>query len=482
MKEARSERPRLRGPGVLHQRYVRRAVVAAVPPAPAEVEKPVGFLGSGRVVVAFIAMLFVCQLALLVEALSPLRVVFRILAFGMSLALLVLVKGRRLKHPAMPFLVASAVLTAFNFFHPGTNSPMAAAAQLGIQVSVFAPVFWASRLRIDEKMFGRIVLLLFLFNMASAALGILQVTFPGRFQPALSTMVESQGEGYVRSLQFETASGERVFRPMGLTDIPGGASTGAFYVVLLGGAFLLSRQGALKKVLGAAGIGVGLICLYLGQVRVAAVTLLVCMAAMALVLVVSGRWVRLVALAAVVGGFAVVAFGWAVAVGGDAVLTRWNTLLSDDPSQVYQSNRGRFLDSTFEEVLPEFPLGAGLGRYGMANAYFGDNSDRENPPLWAEIQWTAWAYDGGWLGLVCYPLALLVTLGWSFQMARRRDEVRSELWLWGSLLFAYDLGALAQTFSYQFFMSQMGMEFWLLNAAFFSAYWNRNAAVHPHHR
>ncbi|MCY1044362.1 hypothetical protein OV208_23790 [Corallococcus sp. bb12-1] len=467
---------------MLHQRYVRRAPEAAAGAVPASRETPTGFLGSGRVVVVFIVLLFVCQLALLVEALAPVRVVFRILSFGTSLALLAVVRGPRLKHPAMPFLLASAALTALNFFHPGTNTPMAAAAQLGIQVSVFAPLFWASRLRIDEKMFGRIVLLLFLFNMASAAVGILQVSFPGRFQPALSSMVESQGEGYVRSLQFETASGARVFRPMGLTDVPGGASTGAFYAVLLGGAFLLSRQSAFKKALGAAGIGVGLICLYLGQVRVAAVTLLVCMAAMALVLLVSGRWVRLLTLAAVVGGFAVVAFGWAVAVGGDAVLARWNTLLSEDPSSVYQSNRGRFLDSTFEEVLPEFPLGAGLGRYGMANAYFGDNSDRESPPLWAEIQWTAWAYDGGWLGLVCYPLALLVTLWWGFQVARRRDDARGEFWLWGSLLFAYDLGALAQTFSYQFYMSQMGMEFWLLNAAFFSAYWNRHAAVHPHLR
>jgi hypothetical protein len=477
-----SPRPQLRGPGVLHTRYVRRSASPSVQAVAAPAPAAPGFLGSGSVVVAFIVLLFVCQLALLVEALAPARVVFRILSFGTSLALLGLAKGPRLKHPAMPFLLASAGLTALNFFHPGTTSPVAAAVQLGIQVSVFAPLFWASRLRIDTKMFSRVVLLLFLFNMASAALGILQVSFPGRFQPNLSAMVESQGEGYVRSLQFETASGARVFRPMGLTDIPGGASTGAFYAVLLGGTFLLSRQGLARKALGGAGIGIGLICLYLGQVRVAAVTLLVCMAAMGLVLTVSGRWVRLVTLASVVGGFAVVAFGWAVAVGGDAVLTRWSTLTESDPSQVYQSNRGRFLESTFEEVLPEFPLGAGLGRYGMANAYFGDNTVREHPPLWAEIQWTAWAYDGGWLGLVCYPLGLLATLWWGFQVARRREDSQGEFWLWGSLLFAYDLGAIAQTFSYQFFMSQMGMEFWLLNAAFFSAYRNRNAALHPHRR
>ncbi|RKH32753.1 hypothetical protein D7X12_36920, partial [Corallococcus sicarius] len=309
MRGAPFERPRLRGPGVLHQRYVRRAPVAAgapalalaPAPAPAPVERPVGFFGSGRVVVAFIGLLFGCQLALLVEALSPLRVVFRILAFGTSLALLALVKGRRLKHPAMPFLLAFVGVTAFNFFQPGTTSALAAAAQVGIQAAVFAPLFWASRLRIDEKIFGRIVLLLFLFNMASATVGVLQVYFPGRFQPALSSVIEGQGEGYLRSLQFETASGARVFRPMGLTDLPGGAATGAFYAVLLGSALLLSRQGTWKRVLSVGGIGVGLVSLYLCQVRAAAVTLLVCMLAMGLVLMVAGRLMRLAVLGAVVG-------------------------------------------------------------------------------------------------------------------------------------------------------------------------------------
>ncbi|WP_244224917.1 hypothetical protein [Corallococcus sicarius] len=75
-----------------------------------------------------------------------------------------------------------------------------------------------------------------------------------------------------------------------------------------------------------------------------------------------------------------------------------------------------------------------------------------------------------------------MTMVWGFRVAVRRENAASEFWLWGSLLFAYDLGAVALTFSYPFFMSQMGMEFWLLNAAFFSAYWNRNAAVHAHRR
>ncbi|MFP2934178.1 hypothetical protein ACLESO_55470, partial [Pyxidicoccus sp. 3LG] len=439
-----------------------------------------GLLSSGKVVPLFIGLLMVCQLALLVEAIAPLRVVVRILAFGVSLLLLVLVRGRSLKHPALPFVMGSLAITALNFFNPGTTSPLAAVAQLGIQLSIAAPLLWVTRLTIDAKTFRSTLALLFLFNAASAGMGVLQVYFPGRFQPALSSAVQGQGEAYLRSLEFETASGQRVYRPMGLTDVPGGAATGAFYAVLLGGGFLLSSRRMLVRVLSVGGILLGLLSLYLCQVRATAVTLLVCLVAMAGVLALSGRVMRLMTLLAVVGGAAVSAFGWAVAVGGDAVLARWSTLLEASPEDVYQKNRGYFLEDTFEHLLPEFPLGAGLGRYGMTSAYFGDNSDPEHPPLWAEIQWTAWVYDGGFLVMVLYPLGMLATMWWVFRIARRKDDVGGgEFWLWGSVIFAYNLGALALTFSYPFFMSQTGMEFWLLNAALFGAMAHAKT-VHTH--
>jgi hypothetical protein len=146
---------------------------------------------------------------------------------------------------------------------------------------------------------------------------------------------------------------------------------------------------------------------------------------------------------------------------------------------VYYSNRGYFLEGTLEHYVPEYPLGAGLGRYGMANAYFGNNGDPSRPPLWVEIQWTAWVLDGGVLVMVLYPLALLLTALWAFRLALQREDP-GEFWLWGSIIFAYDLGAIALTFSYPFFMSQAGMEFWLLNAALFGAF--AHASVHPHRR
>ncbi|NMO19684.1 hypothetical protein HPC49_18125 [Pyxidicoccus fallax] len=494
-------RPQLQGPGVLRRRYVRSApgapleAVALDAPRPAAgasgaVAAPVGappqrvgtlgrLLASGRVVPLFILMLICCQLALLVPAMAPLRVVVRILAFGLSLLLLVAVRGRALKHPALPFVMGAIGVTALNFFNPGTSGVLASLVQLGIQLSIAAPLLWVTRLPIDAKTFRLTLALLFLFNVASAGVGVLQVYFPGRFQPAVSSMVQGLGEGYLRSLEFETTSGERVFRPMGLTDTPGGAATGGFYAVLLGGGFLLSSRRGLIRVLSVGGILLGLLCLYLCQVRATFVTLGVCLLAMAGVLALSGRLARLLTLLAVVGIGAVSAFGWAVAVGGDTVLARWTSLLDGRPEEVYRRHRGGFVLRSFEEHLPEYPLGAGLGRYGMAYAYFGDPTDLERPPLWVEVQWSAWIFDGGILTVVLYPLGLLATLWWVFRIARRKEDSEGEFWLWGSVVFAYNLGALALTFSYPFFMSQMGMEFWLLNAALFGAMAHAKT-VHAH--
>jgi hypothetical protein len=449
-----------------------------------------GFWASSFLVPAFIALQILCQLALLVEVLSPLRVVFRIFTFGASLGMLVLVRGRHLRHPSLPFVLAAMGVTSLNMFHPQTSSVLAGAVQLGIQFSVMAPLVWVTRLRMDAMMFRRTLALLFLFNAASAAVGVLQVYFPGTFQPALSLFVESQGEAYGQSLQFETATGQRIFRPFGLTDTPGGAATGAFYAVLLGSGFLISSKGGWIRFLSVGGIFVGIVSLYLCQVRALAVMLLVCLVAIAGVLALNGRLMRMTKLIVVVGGFAIAGFGFAVTLGGDTITQRWESLIESDAGDVYYSNRGHFLDGAVGYFLPEYPLGAGLGRYGMANAYFGDNSDPSRPSLWAEIQWTAWVFDGGVPVLVLYPVGLLVALFWALRLAFLRDEAQ-EFWLWGSILFGYNMGAIAITFSYPFFMSQTGMVFWLLNAALFGAYHEAtrkaprppaDATLHPHRR
>ena len=57
-------------------------------------------------------------------------------------------------------------------------------------------------------------------------------------------------------------------------------------------------------------------------------------------------------------------------------------------------------------MLYEYPLGAGLGRWGMAAGYFGTAGA---PGLWAEIQITGWMIDGGVIMIVVYGGAIVMS-------------------------------------------------------------------------
>jgi hypothetical protein len=103
----------------------------------------------------------------------------------------------------------------------------------------------------------------------------------------------------------------------------------------------------------------------------------------------------------------------------------------------------------------------------MIYSYFGDRNNPISTPIWVEIQWTAWLLDGGIPLILAYSSAIGVACWFAWRAAReRRNGTYGE---WGALVLAYNLGILATTFSYPVFLGQMGVEFWLLNAAFFAA-------------
>ena len=89
------------------------------------------------------------------------------------------------------------------------------------------------------------------------------------------------------------------------------------------------------------------------------------------------------------------AYLWAVAVGGDAITNRFSGLADEGVLRVFQEQRGLFLRHTLSELLYEFPLGAGLGRWGMMKVYFGDSTLWQSPAIHVEIQPTGWLLDGG---------------------------------------------------------------------------------------
>ena len=433
---------------------------------------------------AFIVFQLLCQLTLIMGDIGWARMVVRMAAFGASLALVVALRGRGGAHPAAGGGLAVIAILGICVFHPETRGLVAGVAQVGLYAAVLGPLFWVPRLTsIDMRMLRRAVMILWGFHVLSAGIGVLQVYRPGTFQPPVSAVVESKGKGYIESLKITTASGQRVFRPMGLTDVPGGAGISGLYAVLLGVGFFLTRRTPGVQAAALASIGLGVACLYLSQVRALVVMTAISLIAVAGILVWRRDVRRLSTL--VLGVALMIGIGYvgARSMAGAEVSARMNTLVRARPSQVYYENRGRFLEDAIFKTLPQAPLGEGLGHWGMTATYFGGSTPGKN--VWVEIQWAGWIVDGGAPLLVTYLLTLGLTLWGAWRIARARppSPEAHDLPFWGAIVLAYSVGATALTFSYPIFLSQSGMEFWLLNATLFAAARHARlqaAAARPH--
>lgn len=423
---------------------------------------------SAPLVQAFVCVLLGCQVALLLPGIGPLRIFVRTAAFGLSLLLLAGVRGRGRRHPAfLPALLTVGVLL-LALASPMTVNLTAGAAQAALYIAVLGPVFWVSRLSPDIRAVRQSAMILWLFHTASSILGVLQVYFPGQLQPPVSTIIMSKGPGYLNSLMITTAAGVRVFRPMGLSDIPGGASVSALYAVLFGTGFFLTRRTPWMMAASAFSMAVGFTCLYLSQVR--SVLLMTGIALGVIVAVLAWRrdlprlaMLGAAALTVVLGGYTV-----AMAMAGPTVARRMASLTASQPGAVYYNERGRFFSDAINKTLPQAPLGTGLGHWGMTAAYFGGGDDPY--ATWVEIQWAGWIVDGGAPLVLLYCTTVFVALLAAWKVARgRAPPGAADLPFWGTVVLAHGIGAFALTFSFPLFVSQPGMEFWLLNAALLAA-------------
>ncbi|HUX68200.1 MAG TPA: hypothetical protein VMV31_11995 [Terriglobales bacterium] len=405
------------------------------------------------------------QLALLVPVLNrgPLRVLWRVGVFAASLALLALLRGKTRANPSNIAAFWVMALLALEVFHPTSNTWLAAIAEFTMYVAILAPLFWMTRLHLDYPAFRRTLRLFWGYSSLSATVGLLQVYFPGRFQPQLSPIVASMGSS-IAGLRITLASGARIFRPMGLTDMPGGAADAGMWAVLFGLGFLLTtppgRTQTLRRALYLFTMVAGMAVIYLSQTRVLLVVLAVWFASLLALLFWRRRWREFGLLLLLVALLGAGGLRWAAGVGGAQTLRRVESLFGGRHGNLYQRERGAFLAQTFHTLIPQYPLGAGLGRWGMMNTYFGDNHDPRRGLIYVEIQWQGWVLDGG-LPLVFAYLALLaLTLGSLARIARRRGPLA----IWALLCLAYDVGALALTFDYTPFTGEVGLQFWFVNA------------------
>jgi hypothetical protein len=295
------------------------------------------------------------------------------------------------------------------------------------------------------------------------------VYFPERFlPPEFSVLARSLNPEIIHALTYTGADGREIVRPPGLSDMPGGAAVAGMMTMMLGLSLGLGRgtRWLVRACCLAAAI-VGMTALYLTQVRSLTLVAAASVAVFALLRLRQGRTAQVgvtlgVGLALLAG-----AYVWALAVGGEAVSERFGGLANDGVLRVFENQRGLFIRYTLSELLYEFPLGAGLGRWGMMQVYFGDPTLWQAPPIHVEVQLTGWLLDGGVPLWFLYGGALLAAVHFSYRSAiRARTPGLQDV---ATIFLCLQLTIVCLCLTGPAFNTQLGILFWAITGALFGA-------------
>jgi len=407
------------------------------------------------------------------------RMAIRALPYVASLGLMILYFKRSplSRLPAgSNFVLLALGLLALNLVHPMTQFQVGL-AQCAFQLSIAAPLFWMGKVVRTQARLSRLVWLIFLANALSSGIGLLQVYYPEHFMPPeFSSLALALNPDAVEALTYMGAYGQRIVRPPGLSDLPGGAAIAGMITGVLGIA-LSVRPGQEKsrRFLCLAMAGVGMVTLYLTLVRSLFIMMLAALAALCVLAAKQGRAAesRLVALASAY--LLVGSFFFATSIGGEHVSDRFLGLAEEGFIMSYQQNRGHFVDYTLNELMYEFPLGAGLGRWGMMQVYFGDTDAWWAPPIHVEIQMTGWLLDGGILMWLFYGGALFVAMRYAYRLAiSRSDATLSHL---ARIVFCFNLMVLGLAMVGPAFNTQLGIQFWFMATALHGAASNERTSI-----
>jgi len=392
--------------------------------------------------------------------LMPIRTLLRVGAYSIPLVAwaAIVLKGRRAPgrpFPARPWMAFSAAWLGLMVFHPTTSNPVAGVAAWAMYVGIFCPAFWAPAEGTSPARIRRLLAILLVCNAASVLTGILQFYRPGQFIPP--TITEEKFK-YLDGLKYETADGQTVMRPPGLTDSPGGACAGGVYTAIIGLSWAILPIAWWKRLACMGLTAAGMAVIYFTQVRSALVLVVASQVLAGCLLAFRRDFGRLTQLGVVGGLVFAASLAWAARSGGEAVLSRFTSLLEGSTGEVYMKSRGGFLEETFSRFIWDYPLGAGLGRWGMISASFGTPT-AANPPLWVEIQPTGFVFDGGIPLLVAYAAGVVMALASAARIAvRSRDP---DLWGAGLVLGTIGLTTVINCLSYVPFHSTAGVLFWV---------------------
>jgi hypothetical protein len=402
---------------------------------------------------------------------QPLRVPIRTAPFLISLAALIWFGKKsfhfRLQAPAQKWLVLCSLCLLAMVFHPTTNSVLAGGAHAMLYLSVLAPIFWAPQLKLAPERIQRLLFIILISCGLNAVVGILQVYDPVTWMPQELSKLVTSTVGGIGNVSYIGPDGRTIIRPTGLSDNPGAVAGPATAATLLGLIFFFERTRAWKRLTALLCAVAGLTVIFLSQVRTS--LLVVCGATLGYIaLLVLQKQKQKALMLFAVGVVAVcISFSFALVLGGQSIEERVSTLFEDDPMTVYYSNRGAQIEYGFTTLLAQYPAGAGLGRWGMMRAYFGDENNLDSPPIWAELQPNAWILDGGLVLLLFYLLAVGANTRSEIRMMRmaRSPALRFST----SAIAAVNLVTVALIFGYTPFTNQVGVQYWFLSGILYNA-------------
>jgi hypothetical protein len=433
---------------------------AAVYAAPAVARVPFGFAEL------FIISQTALPAILYLPGSQAFRLPIRISAFAISLAAFAWyhIEGASQisRSKAQPWVVAIMGLLAIMLLHPDTSSLRGGVAHIAVYFAVLAPLFWAPEFVKTPEQLARIMWILLLCSGANAIVGVLQVYDPGRWLPAEFSRVLTGSDMGLGPVTYIGPNGVRIIRPPGLFDTPGAVAGPAMFAALLGLVFAVSAIPAWKRAVSLVMAGAGFGAIYLSQVRVSLVAAVVMILAYAALAFTQGRLSRASQFSILAGGILFGSLSLAVTLGGTAVSERVSSLFASDPLSIYQGARGSQLTFTFFELLFNYPVGAGLGRWGMVANYFG-STNPNSAPIWAEIQFTGWMIDGGIVMVATYLGALAATTMSQLRVAQATQYPRVAVC--GAVVLAAGLGPAIMILSFTPFVAQIGIQYWFLAGA-----------------
>jgi hypothetical protein len=396
---------------------------------------------------------------------QALRLLIHVFPFAGNAALLVPYMERSpswKRFPATRWLLLVFLLLTLELLHPST-AVIPGLAQVAYSFCLSAPAFWGGKAIRDKQRIDRILYLTFVFAATNATVGFVQGKY-GVLMPAeFSSFTKAIEPWRIQQLTYTGASGQTIIRPPGLSDLPAGGAMAATYTIILGTALALGAKRFGVKSIGYLGaVAIAMVTLYLTQVRV---LLIAAVVGLLLVSWAVGRY-RLAYSARMIivsGAALAVAFTYAVSVGGKSVSERLASLVQQSPTETYNWNRGYFITETVEDLLPQYPFGAGLGRWGMARLYTRSYLlDTDPPEIWAEIQPTGWLLDGGFMMWILYGAAIISSLAYAYRAAKMHPD--REIRFFAGLILALNSLTVLMVWDAPAFNTLQAAQFWMLSS------------------